>query len=181
MMKRYYSRRHNLHLINFRYLYPQIKDEYSTMCEDLGLSREDQADHNKLYKHQVAYTVLETIRSFKGAGKPVITIGSSDLTHDGKHLNPDKNWNSELKKAMNIVCSLVPTLKILYLDDFDEFVGDLEDKRGEVVDIIEIIKKDSKKTVNFKKAREISNKHGLKFLSETYFNQIKNKMILINA
>ena len=179
----------NLKLISFTHIFR--KDIEGILLDDLNKSGLIKDDHinvkNKYVKrymyHHIIKGLCEHVLAVKGKERIIIIYSNlvsptSQLAEYISHQDSLKFFTTVIKKIQNIL-----PLKILVSDTtFNIIRADIKNKNGNSVETINaalsIIDKVNISRYTFAKARGFAKRYGLEYLSNNFFQQIKNKQLI---
>ena len=181
--------RHNLKLIDFSEIFKsRIETDILNDLDSYKLIKDDKININnrdvkRLLYHHIIHGLCDHVLSIKEEEKVVIVY--STITEPTAHLHEcTTDFMLFLNKFVTRISKMLP-IKILQIDEkFDTINEIMTLQTGECYEIINNAKILSEKfdveSFTFSKARYFAKKHGLEFLSNNYFKQIKHKQLILS-
>lgn len=159
----------NIRIIDIDKVFRDTNIKYYNNHEELGLDVSFdfyKTNNKRLYTHYFLMEVCENIKNNL----------ETKLVFYRNTINMEKNFIDKLVKKTKIIFGL----DIIEFDmTFDDYVTSLIKNSANSVQIIDTIINTEKKPKTFKHIKKYLNQNGLTYLDDVFFNDFKNKMILM--
>jgi len=178
---------HNLNVINFTKIYNgkflhsflAHLDEYK--LTDIKLRNKD---IKKLLYHNIIHALCEEVLHAKSSDKVVIFYNTNSLpkTDLNKYVS-EEELILFIELLLRKITKLLPIKIFITSYSFEYFVHLMRKNEAKGIEILfnikALIEKTNYERFTFQKIRIFSQKYGLTFLSNVYFNAIKSKQLLL--
>jgi len=173
----------NMVLINFNFIFKQIEVDFINDLTEYNLIKDykinfSKKDIKKLFYHHVIFGICEEIKNSPKHKKVLIIPPELKECEIFNYCDYD-DFNKILLKLLQMLEKCLPFL--IHFTSNDIFIAEITDS-GESIEFINIlsamIDKKESKTFTFERLKSFSKKWELTFLSKTYFNDVKTKLLL---
>jgi len=178
---------HNLQIINFEKIYSEkfIKNFFNN-CEEYNITNISlkNKDVKKLMYHNIIFAICEEILHTRVNEKSIIFFSTSTLTKtDLNRYVSEEELILFFELLLRKLSKILPVKVYITSNTFNYFIFMWKKYNAKSVEILQNIKAFAEKInydrFTFKKIRLFTQKYGLTFLSDVYFNAIKSKQLLI--
>ena len=182
---------YRIKLIDFSQIFQKyIEPDLITELHTYNLIRNDvvnikSRDVKQLFYHHIIYNLCTYILSVKGKDK-IVVVYSDVVTPSSeihKYINID-DLQTFLNKFILKLIKLLPVKILIASTTFHKIRSDIRNKTGDSIDTINsarsIVENHDISRYTFSKARNFSNRYGLTFLSNDFFQQIKSKQLILS-
>ena len=178
---------HNLHVIDFEKIYnDKILHNFFAHLNDYKLTdiRLANKDIRKLLYHGIIHALCEEILHARCSEKVVVFYSTSNLvkTDLNKYI-AEEELILFIEMLLRKVMRLLPVRIFITSHSFKSFVYLVKKNEARGMEILYRIKalidRTSYEQYTFRKIRIFTQKYGLTFLSDVYFNAIKSKQLLL--
>ena len=175
---------YNFKIIDFTFICKEISRSMFNDLEKYGLleSVKFSRDIKRLLLHHTIYSICEMFLKRKQKS-PVIIYFSRNTYNTNLHALFGRDViNEEIYKNIIKIKKMLPIRIYIATTQFEQIKQLIEDNTGEGIEILNNLKYytdcHSNEKFTFSRIKLYTKRHGLTFLTEDYFNQLKTKQLL---